>query len=117
MRYALLIYSTGLVEEFKRLPEEERESIRREYLALAEEHGVLGAEGLQHPESATTVRVQDGRTLITDGPFADSKEFLGGLYLLEADNLDGAIEMAARIPAARFGGAVEVRPLMERRGA
>jgi hypothetical protein len=75
---------------------------------------VLGAEQLQPAESATTVRVEDGKTLTTDGPFADSKEILGGLYLLEADNLDRALELAARIPAARMGGAVEVRPLVER---
>ena len=60
------------------------------------------------------MRVDDGKTLTTDGPFADTKEFLGGLYLIEADNLDVALELAARIPTARMGGAVEVRPLVER---
>ena len=64
------------------------------------------------PESATTVRVQDGRALTTDGPFAETKEALGGYFFLEADNLDEAIEMAARVPAARLGGAVEIRPLI-----
>jgi hypothetical protein len=85
-----------------------------EFLALTEEPGVLGAEQLQPPETATTVRVEDGKTLMTDGPFADTKEILGGIYLLEADNLDRALELAARIPVARMGGAVEVRPLVER---
>ena len=67
-----------------------------------------------HHETATTVRVQDGRTLTTDGPFVDTKEALGGYCFLEADDLDAAIELAAKIPAARMGGAVEVRPIVER---
>jgi hypothetical protein len=113
MKYALLIYPGRAAEVGERLPEEEQRSIRAEYLALAQEPGVLGAEQLQPPESATTVRVEDGKTLTTDGPFANTKEFLGGLYLIEADNLDVALERAARIPAARLGGAVEVRPLVE----
>lgn len=114
MKYALLIYPGRRVEEYERLPEAEQRSILGEYLALAQEPGVFGAEQLQPPESATTVRVEDRKTLTTDGPFADTKEFLGGLYLVEADNLDVALELAARIPAARMGGAVEVRPLVER---
>jgi hypothetical protein len=114
MRYALLIYPGRAAEEYERLSDEEQRSILGEYLALRQEPGVLGAEQLQPAESATTVRVQDGKTLTTDGPFADTKEILGGLYLLEADNLDRALELAARIPAARMGGAVEVRPLVER---
>jgi hypothetical protein len=114
MRYALLIYPGRSVEEYERMPEEERQSIFAEYLALAEERGVLGAEQLQPPESVTTVRAEAGRTLTTDGPFADTKEILGGLYLLEADDLDRALELAARVPALRMGGAVEVWPLVER---
>lgn len=114
MKYALLIYPGRSMEEYERMSEEERQSIQGEYDALMHEPGVLGAEQLQPAESATTVRVDDGRTLTTDGPFADTKEILGGLYLLEADNLDRALELAARIPAGRMGGAVEVRPLVER---
>jgi hypothetical protein len=114
VKYALLIYSGQATEEYERLPEEAREAITDEYRALLDVPGVLGAEQLERPDSATTVRVQDGRTLTTDGPFADTKEFLGGLYLLEADDLDAALELAARIPAARMGGAVEVRPLVPR---
>jgi hypothetical protein len=114
MRYALLIYPGELTSDSEQLSEEERLSILGEYLALVEEPGVLGAAQLQPPESATTVRVEDGRTLTTDGPFANTKEILGGLYLFEAENLDRALEIAARIPAARLGGAVEVRPLVER---
>ncbi len=71
-----------------------------------------GGAQLQPAESATTVRVQNGSTLTTDGPFAETKEALGGYWVLEADDLDAAIEFAARIPAARLGGAVEVRPLV-----
>ena len=114
MKYALLIYPGRTAEEYERLPEEEQRAILAEFLALREEPGVLGAERLQPPESATTVRVEDGKALTTDGPFADTKEVLGGIYLLEADNLDVALELAARIPAARMGGAVEVRPVVER---
>ena len=62
------------------------------------------------PETATTVRVQDGKTLTTDGPFVDTKEALGGYFILEADDLDAAIEIASKVPAARLGGAIEVRP-------
>ena len=69
---------------------------------------------MQPPETATTVRVQDGRTLTTDGPFAEIKEAIGGYCILEADDLDTAIEVASKIPAAGMGGAVEVRPLVER---
>jgi hypothetical protein len=114
VKYALLIYPGELTSTSEQLSEEERQSILAQYMALLEEPGVLGAEQLKPPESATTVRVEDGRTLTTDGPFADTKEILGGLYLLEADNLDRALEIAARMPAARLGGAVEVRPLVER---
>jgi hypothetical protein len=114
MKYALLIYPGELVSDSEQWSEEERNSIVGEYLALMEEPGVLGAAQLQPPESATTIKVQDGRTLTTDGPFANTKEILGGLYLLEADNIDRAMDIASRIPAARLGGAVEVRPLVER---
>jgi hypothetical protein len=62
------------------------------------------------PENATTVRVEGGKTVTTDGPFAGMKEAVGGWFILEADDLDAAIEVAARVPAARYGGAVEIRP-------
>jgi hypothetical protein len=114
MKYALLIYPGELAEEFERMPEEEQSSIVAEFLALMDEPGVLGAEQLQPPDSATTVREENGKTLMTDGPFADTKEILGGIYLLEADDLDRALDLAARIPVVRMGGAVEVRPLVER---
>jgi hypothetical protein len=71
---------------------------------------VTPGQGLDTPETATTVRVEDGKKLVTDGPFVDIKEAIGGFLFYEADDLDAAIELAARIPAARLGGAVEVRP-------
>ena len=80
---------------------------------MNETPGVTPGEQLQPPEAATTVRVEDGRTLVTDGPFVAVKEALGGWLIYEADDLDAAIELASRIPAARLGGAVEVRPIAE----
>jgi hypothetical protein len=113
MKYALLIYPGRTAEEYLRMPQEQQEAIRAEFLALAEEPGVLGTARLEPPESSTVVQVDDGKVLTTDGPFADTKEFLGGLYLIEADNLDIALERAARIPTARMGGAIEIRPVVE----
>jgi|ERR671922_107149 hypothetical protein len=111
MKYALLIYAEP--GSWESLSEEEQQAAFAEYMAVAEAPGVVGDEQLESPETATTVRVQDGQTLTTDGPFADTKEFFGGFYLLEANDIDAAIELAARIPAARMGGSVEVRPVVE----
>ena len=112
MQYALMIYAEpGYAET---VPDAEREAVRSEYWALADDDRCIGSAQLQPAEMATCVRVVGGRTLMTDGPFADTKEVLGGLYLMEAANLDEAIEVAARIPAARLGGAVEVRPVVQR---
>jgi hypothetical protein len=94
------------------LSETEREAARAEFLALANDTRCVGHAQLQPAETATCVRVAGGRTLMTDGPFADTKEVLGGLYLVEAANLDEAIEMAVQIPTARIGGVVEVRPVV-----
>ena len=114
MKYLLQIYSGGATAEVARLPAHEQEAIIGEYMAIRQSPGVIGGEQLQPVETATTVRVRDGETLLTDGPFVDAKEHLGGYYLIEADDLDAALEIAARIPAARMGGAIEVRPLVER---
>ena len=112
MKYAMLIHQKpGYVEA---LAEDEQKAVLAEYMALAQDPRARGGEQLQPIETATTVRVQDGQTLTTDGPYADTKEVFGGYYVFEADNLDEAIELAARIPAARLGGAIEVRPLVER---
>ena len=113
MKYALLVYPGSSVEAFERMSDEEQRSVRAEFMSLAEEPGVVAHGQLTPAESATTVRVDDGRTLTTDGPFADTKEILGGFFLVDADNLDGALDVAARMPVARMGGAIEVRPLVE----
>jgi hypothetical protein len=114
MTYMLQIFGGGARDEFDSLPEDEQKAIFGEYMAISQAPGVTGGSQLQPPTTATTVRVQDGKTLTTDGPFAETKEVLGGYYLYEADDLDAAIELASRIPAARMGGAVEVRPIVER---
>ena len=113
MKYLLQIYPDMGLEEFARLPADEQEAIVDEYLAVHKSPGVVGGAQLQPADTATTVRVEDGETLLTDGPFMDAKEHVGGFLLFEADDLDAAIELAARIPAARLGGAVEVRPIMQ----
>ena len=114
MKYMLLIHSGEPVwERVNAMAEEEQAAILGEYLALGDAPGVMGGHQLQPADTATTVRVEDGRTLTTDGPFIEAKEELGGYFLYEADDLDAAIDLAARVPAARMGGAVEVRPLAE----
>jgi hypothetical protein len=112
MQYALMIYAEPGYGEA--LPDAEREGLLAEFSALADDARCVSAVQLQPAETATCVRVAGGRTLMTDGPFADTKEVLGGLYLVEAANLDEAIELAARIPVARHGGVVEVRPVVAR---
>ena len=112
MKYLLQIYPDGAREEFERLSADEHQAVLEEYLAIRQSPSVVVGEQLQPAETATTVRVEDGQMLITDGPFLDAKEHLGGFGLVEVDDLDAALEIAARIPAARMGGAVEVRPLV-----
>jgi hypothetical protein len=112
MRYALLIYAKPGSHEA--LPDDEREAVSGEYFALSGDERCVGGDQLQPVETATTVQVQGGRTLTTDGPFADTKEVFGGYFVFDVANLDEALELAARIPAARLGGKVEVRPLVER---
>ncbi|HTW43824.1 MAG TPA: YciI family protein [Solirubrobacteraceae bacterium] len=112
MKYALLINSQpGSYEAFS---DAERQAITAEYMAIGAEPECVGGAQLHGADTATTVRVQDGQTLTTDGPFADTKEVFGGYFLFDVDGLDEAIAVAARIPAARLGGSVEVRPVMER---
>jgi hypothetical protein len=113
MKYALLIY-VDEAPTSSDVSEDEQKAITAEYYAISELPGTYAGEQLQPGATATTVRVENGAMLTTDGPFAETKEVLGGFYLFEADDLDAALDVAARIPAARFGGAVEVRPLVER---
>jgi hypothetical protein len=117
MKYMLLIQQgdtpTPESEQWAQLSQEEQRAVYADYQAVNQTAGVTPGVWMQPPETATTVRVQDGKTLTTDGPFVAIKEALGGYLFFEADNLDAAIELASRIPAARLGGAVEVRPLKE----
>lgn len=110
MQFAVLVYEKPGAYDALSAPE--LEQLTAEYYAIAELPGYLGGAQLQPVETASAVRVQDGETLITDGPFASTKEVFGGFYLFEADDLDPVLEIAARCPAARLGGVVEVRPLV-----
>ena len=119
MKYMLLIHQGSAPtprspEDWARLSEEEQQAVYADYGAINQTPGVSPGVELDDPGTATTVRVEDGRTLTTDGPFVEIKEAVGGFLFFEADDLDAAIELAARIPAARLGGAVEVRPIVER---
>ena len=117
MKYMLLIHqgSTPVPPsaEWEALSDEEKGKVYAAYQSINETPGVTPGQQMQGPETATTVRVADGATLTTDGPFAELKESIGGYLFFEADDLDAAIELASRIPAARMGGAIEVRPLAE----
>jgi hypothetical protein len=118
MKYMLLIHQvdapTPLDQEaWATLSPDEQKAVFTDYQAINQTPGVTPGVGLQPPETATTVRVQDGQTLTTDGPFVAVKEALNGFLVYEADDLDAAIELASRIPAARHGGAIEVRPVQE----
>jgi hypothetical protein len=118
MKYMLLIHQADAPtprtpDEWAKLSEDEQKAVYADYQAINETPGVTSGLQLGDPETATTVRVQDGKTLTTDGPFVEIKEAIGGYLLFEADDLDAAIELASRIPAARLGGAVEVRPIVE----
>ena len=118
MKYLLLIHQGDTAtpndpEAWSKLSEDEQRQVYADYQAINQTPGVTPGERLQPPESATTVRVQDEKTLTTDGPFVSIKEALGGWLFYEADDLDAAIELASRIPAARMGGAVEIRPIVE----
>ena len=114
MQYVMLIYqgTTPLPgsDEWAALSEDEQKQIYADYGAINQTPGVSPGLPLGLPGNATTVRVEGGKTLTTDGPFVGMKEAVGGFLVFEADNLDSAIELAARIPAARLGGAIEIRP-------
>lgn len=114
MQYLCLIYQDETLSQTR--PKAEADEIRREYFAftddIKESGHYIGANPLQPTQTATTVRVRNGKISTTDGPFAETKEQLGGYFLIEATDLDDAIRVAARIPGARFGS-VEVRPIRE----
>jgi len=117
MKYMLLIYqgTTPLpgTDAWNELSQEEQGRVYADYQAVNQTPGFTpGDVRMDAPETATTVRVQDGKTLTTDGPFPEIKEAIGGYGFFEADDLDAAIEVASRIPAARMGGAIEIRPIV-----
>jgi hypothetical protein len=119
VKYMLLIHQGSAPtprdpEAWARLSEEEQKAVYADYQAINQTPGVTPGVQMEPAEAATTVRVEEGRTLTTDGPFVAVKEALGGYLFYEADDLDAAIEIASRIPAARLGGAVEIRPVVER---
>ncbi len=115
MKYLMLIHQGDSphpqTESWATFPAEEKAKVYADYQALNQTPGVTPGEAMQLPDTATTVRVQDGQTLVTDGPYPELKEAVGGYFFFEADDLDAAIELAARVPAARLGGGVEIRPL------
>ena len=118
MKFMLLIHqgtapTPRSPDEWATVSEDEQKAVYADYQAINETPGVSSGLQLDTPETATTVRVQDGETVTTDGPFAETKEAIGGYLFFEADSVDAAIELAARIPAARMGGAIEVRPIVE----
>lgn len=114
MKYLLLIYTDEKLDAS--VSKEEADAVMAEYFAFTEAIRKSGAyhggEALHPTSAATTVRVRDGKTVTTHGPFAETKEQLGGYYMVDCANLDAAIDWAARIPGARYGS-VEVRPIME----
>ncbi len=112
MKYLCLVYQDE--SQLQTMPKEEMGKLSAEYKAFSDSiqksgHLVLG-QGLSPTSTATTVRVRDGKTLTTDGPFAETKEQLGSIYIIEARDLDDAIQVASKIPSARFGS-IEVRPV------
>jgi hypothetical protein len=116
MKYMLLIHQGTTPtprdpEAWSRLSEEQQKQVFAAYQSINQTPGVSPGVQMQPPEMATTVRVENGKTLTTDGPFVEMKEALGGYLFFEADDLDAAIELAAKIPAAGMGGAIEVRPI------
>lgn len=115
MRYMLLIYDDEKV--FAKMSEQERGSIFKQYGEFTEgirkSGAFLAGAPLQPVSTATTVRSKNGKTVSMDGPFAETKEQLGGYYIVNAKDLDEAISIAARVPSVRLGGAIEVRPIME----
>jgi hypothetical protein len=113
MKYMLQIFGNITRDQFAARSEDERNELSAAWGAVSQAPGVTPGMQLADPATATTVRVQDGRTLTTDGPFVEVKEALGGFLVLEADDLHAAIELAATIPTARMGGAIEIRPVVE----
>jgi hypothetical protein len=115
MDFVLMIYqgTTPLPgsDEWNALSDDKQKAIYADYGALNQSPGVTPGLPLGVPGKATTVRVEDGKAVTTDGPYPGANESVGGYFVLEADDLDAAVELASRIPAARLGGAIEIRPV------
>ena len=112
MQYVLLIYDDP--KQWENIEPAQMESIYGEYMAVSQLPNTTGGAQLQPTDTARSVRVKDGEALVTDGPFAETKEALGGFYVIEADSPEEAEQIAARVPSARMGGTVEVRPVVQR---
>ena len=113
MQYMLLVYDDP--KAWPELPEEEMNAIYAEYRAVSEDKATKHGAQLQRVEDAKTVRVKNGETLVTDGPFAETKEILSGFYLVDAATAERALEIAAKIPTvSQMGGVIEVRPIVDR---
>lgn len=113
MQYMILINLGPEARDWQSLPEPDQQKIMAAWGAVNQTPGLTPGNQLQPPETATTVRGQDGKVVTTDGPYVETKEALDGYCILEADDLDAAIELAGKIPAIHSGGAVEIRPIME----
>jgi hypothetical protein len=112
VEYVMQIFQGPALERYGEMSEDDQKAVAADYWAINQTPGVTPGKGLALPDTATTVRVENGSTITTDGPFAETKEALGGFFFFETDDLDSAIELAARVPAARLGGAVEIRPVV-----
>lgn len=110
MHFVMLIYQGDALERQAALPPEDQQQVWSDYQKLNETPGVTPGLPMALPERATTVQVVDGRTVTLAGPYAGVGHAIGGVFVLEAEDIDEAIAVAARVPAARYGGAVEIRP-------
>ncbi len=114
MKFLLQVRFNGADNVIGELPAEEQQEVTAEFEAIRQSSGVLDGNQLQAADTAATVRVDDGQPQVTKGPAVGSGSELDGYYIYDAPDLDAAIAFAARIPVARFGGTVEVRPMLER---
>ncbi len=113
MKYAVLINQSAQSREWRSAPAEEQTRLQAAWGTFSQTPGVTPGEYLEPPETATTVRIVDGQTLITDGPYVEIKEALDGFCIIEADDLDAAIELAKQVPSLSAGGCVEIRPVVD----
>jgi hypothetical protein len=113
VKFMMQIYQGEALEAWAQMSAEEQQEFAEGWGAINSTPGVTPGLGLATPDTAKTVRVVNGSAVTTDGPFAEAKEALGGYFVYETDSLESALELAGRVPSTRFGGAVEVRPIVE----